>query len=477
MQPVVTGTRSHNPWVVFSVLAVTQFMVVLDATIVYIALPSIQRELGFSPTDLAWVMDSYILTFGGIMMLGGRTADLLGRRRVLFLGLIWFGLASLACGLSTEAWHIVVARTAQGLGAAFIAPAALALVTDTFPEGPARYKALGIFGSIGGIAGAVGTLLGGLLTAIAWQWAFLINVPIVVVVLVFGARLLAAKPPMAVGGVDLVGILTSTGGLTLLLLALLRGGVQGWTSMTVVLEFAGAVLLLAAFVVRQATARAPMIPRVLLRIRGILLGNAANIVAGALLFGVFLILTLFLQLVRGYAPLQAALWTLPVSASLFLGSNLVPRLFGSISPADALTAALGIQAVGLAWWAVSLGVTGPIVISFVLPAMVWSFGCGVALVAAFVVCTSGVPGMAMGAASGVVSTTLQVGGALGIAVLTILAHRAGEPADAVQPVQQMAAGQAEALWGATAIAVVGIALMFWLRRSAPVPASDEPATI
>jgi len=473
LRSVVAGARRHNPWIVFSVLAVTQFIVVLDASIVYVALPSIQRDLGFSPTDLAWVMNAYILAFGGIMMLGGRAADLLGRRRVLFLGLTWFGLASLACGISTEAWHIVAARTAQGLGAALVAPAALALVTDTFPEGPSRFKALGIFGGIGGIAGAAGTVAGGLLTTIAWQWAFLINVPIVIAVLAVGARLLTATPPAAAGGVDVFGVVTGAGGLCLLLLALLRGGVQGWTSTTVVLELAGAAVLLVAFAVRQATAQAPVIPLVLVRMRGVVLGNAANIVAGALLFGVFLVLTLFLQLVRGYAPLQAALWTLPISASLFLGSNLMPRLFGRISPVDALTAALGIQAAGLAWWAVSLGASGHIVTSFVLPAMVWSLGCGAALVAAFVVGASGVRGPAMGAASGLISTTLQVGGALGVAVLTIISQRAGQPADADQRIQALANGQAEALWGAAVIAALGVALMLWLRRSGPVSAPGE----
>jgi EmrB/QacA subfamily drug resistance transporter len=462
--------------VVFSVLAVTQFMVVLDASIVYVALPSIQRDLHFSQAGLAWVMDAYILAFGGVMMLGGRTADLLGRRRVLFTGLVWFGLASLACALSTAAWQIVAARTAQGLGAAFVAPAALALVTDTFPEGPARFRALGIFGSIGGFAGAAGTLIGGLLTTISWQWAFLVNVPIVIAVLLVGPRLLPAARPAAAGGVDLVGITSSTAGLCLLLLGILRGGAQGWGSVTVLLEFAGAVVLLAVFVLRQATARAPLIPRALTAIRGVMLGNLANVVAGALLFGVFLVLTLFLQVVRGYTPLQAALWTLPVSASLFLGSNLVPRLFSRVSPRDALTIALGVQVVGLTWWALSLAPQRLLATSFVLPAMVWGLGCGGALVAAFVVCTSGVRGQEMGAASGLVSTTLQVGGAIGVAVLTTLSELDKSRNGAATPIGALARGQSIALWGAAAFAVVGFALMLWLRRAKPVPAAEEPAT-
>ncbi|MEO3746346.1 MFS transporter [Plantactinospora sp. B5E13] len=470
-----TSTRRHNPWAAFSILAVTQFMVVLDASIVYVALPSIQRDLGFAAADLAWVMDAYILTFGGIMMLGGRAGDLLGRRRVLLLGLIWFGVASLACGLATEAWHIVVARGAQGLGAAFIAPAALALVTDTFPEGPSRFRALGIFASIGGFGGAAGTLLGGLLTAVAWQWAFLINIPIVIVVLVLGVRLLAAQPPAGTGGVDLIGVLTSTGGLCLLLLGLLRGGVQGWSEPAVLLAFLGAAVLLVAFVLRQATAAQPLVPRLLFRMRGVVLGNGANIVAGAMLFGVFLVLTLHLQLARGHTPLQAALWTMPISVCLFLGSNLVSRMFARIGPINALGGALALQAVALAWWSVALSADGPILTSFVLPGMVWSLGCGAAIVSAFVVCTNGVDGPVMGAASGLVSTTLQVGGALGVAVLSMIAHHGATTAGA--PLAELSDGQSAALLTAAVVAALGVPLMLWLRAGARavVPQGDTPA--
>ncbi|MFL6125445.1 MFS transporter [Actinophytocola sp.] len=447
---------------VFSVLAVTQFMVVLDASIVYVGLPSIQRDLGFSQSGLAWVMDAYILAFGGVMMLGGRMADLLGRRRVLLAGLVWFGLASLACALSIEPWQLIAARTAQGLGAAFVAPAALALVTDTFPEGRTRFRALGIFGSIGGFAGAAGTLIGGLLITISWQWAFLVNVPIVFAILVIGPKMLPAGRPDATGGVDLVGITTGIGGLCLLLLGILRGGVQGWGSLPVLLEFAGAVVLLGAFVFRQATAKAPLVPRALVAIRRVMVGNVANVFAGALLFGVYLVLTLFLQVVRGYTPLQAALWTLPVSASLFLGSNLVPRLFDRLTPRGALAAVLGLQGVGLVWWALSLASDRLLLTSFLLPAMVWGFGCGGAIVAAFVVCTSGVRGQEMGAASGLVSTTLQVGGALGVAVLTTLSEL-----DDGAGVSARADGQSVALWGAAAFAAGGVVVLLLLHRDAP----------
>jgi MFS family permease len=469
----------HGRWTIFGVLAIAQFMVVLDAGIVYVALPSIQRELGFSQADLAWVMDAYILAFGGIMLLGGRAADLLGRRRVLIVGLIWFGFASLACGLSTAAWQIVAARGAQGIGAAIVAPAALALVTDTFEEGPERFRALGIFGSIGGFAGATGTLFGGLLTSVAWQLAFLVNLPIVVTVLVLGARLLPPGRPPASGGLDVVGTLAGTGGLCLLLLALLRGGVQGWGSVGVVAECAGAAVLLGAFALRQLTAADPLVPRLLFRMRGVLLGNAVNALTGALLFGVFFVLTLYLQLGRGYSALHAALWTAPISLSLFAGSNLVVRLFARVGPVRALAGATVVQAVGLAWWAGSLGPGNSLLSSFVLPGMVWSLGCGAAIVAGFVVCTAGVQGPVMGAASGLVSTTLQIGGALGVATLSVIIYRHAEPVGVADYNQVLAAGQSAALWLAAALAAAGLPLTLWLagsRAAARTPTNPSVST-
>jgi len=240
----------RNPWAVFGLLAVAQFMVVLDAGIVYVALPSIQRDLGFSQAGLAWVMDAYMLAFGGFMLLGGRAADLLGRRRVLVVGLVLFAVASLACGISTGAWQLIASRAGQGLGAAMVSPVAMALITDIFPEGPDRYKAFGLFGGVGGLAGASGVLFGGVLTAIAWQLAFLINVPIILGVLLVGLRMLPRRPPTATGGVDLLGALIGTGGLCLLLYAILRGGSQGWGSAPTVASFVVAVALLSGFVAR-----------------------------------------------------------------------------------------------------------------------------------------------------------------------------------------------------------------------------------
>jgi EmrB/QacA subfamily drug resistance transporter len=462
------GRVRRSPWVVFTLLAVTQFMVVLDASIVYVALPFIQKDLHFSPTGLAWVMDTYMLAFGGFMLLGGRATDLLGGRRTLIAGMVLFSVASQACGLSMTAWQLISSRAAQGLAAAMMAPAALALVTDTFEEGPERYRALGIFGGVGGLAGATGTLFGGLLTTVAWQLAFLINVPIILGVLLLGARMLPVGRATATGGVDLLGAIVGTTGVCLLLYGVLRGGTAGWNSTTTLVSFAIAVILLAVFVIRQLRAAAPLIPRILFRLRNVVLGNVANAVTGALLFGVLFILTLYLQQVRGFTPLEAALRTMPISVALFIGSQVTFRLFGRIGPIDVLAGSLVLQALALVWWAQGLGTQSDILVSFLLPGMVWAFGLGAAIVAAFVVCTSGLRGHVQGAASGLVSATLQIGGAVGLATLSTIADRRTGSLTAdhlVSTAEAMASGQAYALWRAAVIAIIGIPAMVWLRAS------------
>ncbi|MFF3330833.1 MFS transporter [Streptomyces sp. NPDC002888] len=463
-----TDPAGHSRWAIFSLLVVAQFMVVLDTSVVYVALPSIQSDLGFSAAGLAWVMDAYMLAFGGLMLLGGRAADLLGRRQVLIAGLLLFAVASLACGLSLDAWQLVAARSAQGLGAAVVSPAAMALVTDIFEEGPDRFKALGIFGGIGGLAGATGVMLGGLLTAVAWQLAFLINVPIVLALLIVGRRMLPAGAPTAQGGVDVPGALVGTGGLCALVYAVVHGGSVGWTSGGTLMAFAFSAVLLAVFVVRQLKAAAPLVPRLLFRARNVVLGNAANAATGALMFGIFFLITLYLQQVRDYSPVQAAVRTVPISVAIFAGSQITFRLFGRIGPVSALAGAGGVQAAALAWWAAAHDAQGGILVTFVLPGTLWGLGMGGAIVAAYVVCTSGLHGAVQGAASGLVNTTLQIGGAVGVAVLgtvadsrsaTAVAEHAGDPAGA------MASGQAYALAVAAALALVTVPLMLWLRAS------------
>lgn len=464
--------RAAGRWVIFALLALTQFMIVLDAGIVNVALESIRRDLGFAQQDLAWVLDAYMLALGGFMLLGGRVADLVGRRRLILSGLVLFVLASLACGVSTQAWHLIAGRAAQGLGAALVAPAALALVTDTFAEGPARTRALSIWASIGGLGGALGILIGGALTTAAWQWAFLVNVPFGGLVLLAGFRLLPADRPQARGGMDLAGAVVGTGGLCFGVYAIVRGHQQGWLSAATLLELAAAALLLGAFAVRQQRAANPLVPHALVR-RHTVLSNAANAAVGGLLFGVFfVVIALYLQQVRGYSPMVAAATTIPASAALFVGSQLAGPLLGRVAPVDALALGFVVQGAALAWWSVGLRPGVGIVTGFVLPAVVWCLGLGVSLVAAFVLCTMGVTGPVAGAAAGLVSSTLQIGGAVGVAVLTGVATAGLAPGGSTS-----VSGYGHVLWAAAALAAAGLLTTLSLRGRRPAPAVPEPVSV
>ncbi|MGH3981016.1 MAG: MFS transporter [Pseudonocardiaceae bacterium] len=460
-------------------------MTVLDASVVNVALPSIQRDLDFSLTDLTWVVDAYLLAYAGFLLLGGRAADLVGRSRLFVGGVALFSVASLACGLSVEPWQLVVSRGVQGLGAALVAPAALALITDIFPEGRQRNKALGIWGGMAGVGGAAGVMLGGLLTAAAWEWAFLINVPIGGVVLVAALRMLPASMPTATSGLDLTGALTGTAGLGLLIYGVVRGGAQGWGSVATLAEFAVAALLLAAFVVRQRTATAPLVPTELFRRRNIVIGNATIPLVGVLLFATFFVVTLYMQQVRGYSPIEAGLIYVPINVTMLAGAYLAPRLAARVGPPKALMAGLLVQAGALAWWASVLEAQGGVLSSFLLPIMVWSCGLGMSIVSAYVVCTSGLTGSNAGVASGLATTTYQSGGAIGLAVLSaIAAYRTDSLLGERSPsgpgaADALVSGYAASTWVAVAVAVAGAGLARLLAvrsSSSRYSGIDEPNT-
>jgi EmrB/QacA subfamily drug resistance transporter len=452
---------ARSPWRVFALLVVVQFMVVLDSSIVVVALPSIQADLRLSPVGVTWVLDAYLLVYGGFLMIGGRAADLIGRRRLVFWGMGMFAVASLVCGSSVVGWQIIVGRVCQGFGAALAAPAALALVTDIFAEGRQRNQALAIWGGVGGIGGATGVLLGGLLTTAAWQWAFLINIPIGAIVLILGARMLPAGDARAAGGVDVWGALAGTAGVCVLVFSVVRGGNAGWTAASTLYGFGVAALLLAAFMLRQRTAAAPLVPRELLRQSNLLVGNTVNALLGGLLFGGFLISTLYLQQVRGYSPLSASLVIVLMNLAMIAGSQISARALGQMGSAATLLSGLALQAVGLIWWASSLGV-GNLLLAMVLPSMLWCAGLGATIVSAYVLCTSGLTGPVAGAGSGLVSTTFAVGGAVGVAVLTTVAAHRTQTLSAAGTAA-LASGYSYALWAALLMALVSGLLTFWLK--------------
>ena len=437
--------RVRSPWVAFCVLAGAQFLLVLDVSVVLVALPSIQDELGFSHTGLAWVLNAYGLTFGGFLLLGGRAADVFGHRRVLVWGLAALTTTSVLCAISTEPWQLVAARAGQGLSAAVACPAAMALVLGLFTAEADRTKGLSIFASVGAVSGVLGTAFGGPLTSIGWQWVFLFNAPVAVVLLVATLRLVPTPVQHRTNGMDLVGALTATAGMCALIWAVLNGD---WLSPPTLTGFALAVAFLAVFAYRQARAAAPLIPRELFRLRTVVYGNLANLMVGALMFGIFMVLTLHLQQDRGLEPVQASLTTLPICVALFLGSQALPRVLRRVAPPVALAGTLALLGAGLLWWSLALSPDGNVLTSFVLPGMVWSFGAGAGIVAGYVVCTVGVEGPAAGAASGLVNTTLQVGGAIGVAVFSTVS------AVHVNPVS----GNAAALASGIALAAIGVVL-------------------
>jgi EmrB/QacA subfamily drug resistance transporter len=414
---------SRTRWLALYVLCLGDLMIVLDTTIVNVALPSIRQDLGFSPTSLAWVVNAYLLTFGGFLLLGGRLGDLFGHRRLFLVGISLFTVASVACGMSTTQGLLVAARGVQGLGGAVVSAVALSLMMNLFTEQAERAKAMGVFGFVMAGGGSLGVLLGGILTdTLSWHWIFLVNVPIGVAVIVLTLKLLPAAPGSAAGGrVDVAGAVTVTASLMLAVYAIVNGNDTGWTTGQTLGLLAGAVVLLALFIGIEARVRSPLVPLALFKLRNIAVANIVGILWAAAMFAWFFISALYLQLVLGYSPLKVGLAFLPANLimgafSIGLSAKLVMR-FGFRIP---LATGLSIAAVGLVLFA-RAPVDGNFVID-VLPSMILlGVGAGMAFNPVLLAAMSDVDPSESGLASGVVNTAFMMGGALGLAVLASLA--------------------------------------------------------
>ena len=438
-------------WRAFGVLALIEFLTVMDASIVNIALPSIRDSLGFSIVTVAWIVDGYLIGLAGLMLVAGRITDRVGRRLLFLTGVVVFTGVSFVCAVAAEPWQLVFGRIGQGLGAAMAMPAAIALITDLFPEGPERNRALGIFSGMAGVASPIGLVLGGLLSTVTWRWIFLINLPLGLVAVLAGLRLLPRGQRGDRNRVDLFGAVCLSGGLIALVLAVLRVGAPGSDALPNFVPFAVAAALLGAFAARQIRGRDPLIPPELLRSRPIMIGNAVFVLVGTCLLGTFFIMTVYLQHGRGLDPLAAAVAYLPVPLAMFAGTQLAPRLL-RLGASDVLAGALVLQAVALGTWAVLIQPQGNLILGFTFPSTVWALGLGVSIVCSFAVCTSGVPPRVSGAASGLATTSYQGGGAIGLAVLALVADRGASDAVAAAG---LTAGYAAALWTACAIAALG----------------------
>src|SRR5438093_4193246 len=415
--------NSRTRWYALIVLCMGSLMIVLDTTIVNVALPSIRADLGFSETSLAWVVNAYLLTFGGFLLLGGRLGDLFGHRKLFLSGISLFTVASLVCGLSTTQGMLIAARAVQGLGGAVASAVALSLMMTLFTEPAERAKAMGVFGFLAAGGGSIGLLLGGILTdSINWHWIFLVNLPIGVAVFLLSLRLLPPAAGTAVARrLDVAGAVTVTGALMLAVYAIVNGNQAGWTSGQTLGLLGGAVALMATFLGIESRVDSPLMPLGLFRLRNVATANVVGILWAAAMFAWFFLSALYLQLVLGYSPLKVGLSFLPANLimgafSLGLSAKLVMR-FGIKPP---LATGLVLAAIGLA-----LFVRAPVDGSFavdVLPSMILLvFGAGMALNPVLLAAMSDVKPEDSGLASGVVNTAFMMGGALGLAVLASLA--------------------------------------------------------
>lgn len=404
-----------------------QFTVALDMSVVNVALPDIRADLGFDPQGLLWVVNAYALTFGGLLMLGGRLADLLGSRRVLTGGLALFGLASLAGGLAWSPGALVTARAVQGAGAAALAPVAFALITLAFPAGPARSRALGMWGMAGAAGGAVGVLAGGVLTdAAGWRAVMLVNVPIVVLALFAAARTglgASARPTAGPARLDVTGALLATAGTSLLVLGLVRTSTHSWGSAPTLTTLGAAALLLVAFVLVELRTRSPLLRPGLLRGRPVLTANLFCLLLSSGQFAAFYFVSLFTQGVLGLGPTAAGAAFLPFCVGVVAGSLLATRLVAVLGTRLLLAAGGGVAALGMAGFAVTAQADGGFLSSILGPSLVCSLGVGLCFVPLGTAATTGVAPEETGMASGLLNSARQVGGSLGLAVLVTVAAR------------------------------------------------------
>jgi EmrB/QacA subfamily drug resistance transporter len=479
----ITDTRTR--WLALIVLCLGDLMIVLDTTIVNVALPSIRADLGFSETSLAWVVNAYLLTFGGFLLLGGRLGDLYGHRRLFLAGITLFTAASITCGLSTSQGLLVAARAVQGVGGAVVSAVALSLIMTLFTEPTERAKAMGVFGFVMAGGGSIGVLLGGVLTdLLSWHWIFLVNVPIGIAVYLLTLRLLPADRVAGAGGrIDVAGAVTVTASLMLAVYAIVNGNGNGWTSAETLGLLAAAAVLLVVFLVLETRVEAPLMPLRLFRIRNIWASNVIGVLWAAAMFAVFFLSALYMQLVLGYTPLQVGLSFLPANIimgvfSIGLSAKLVMR-FGIRIP---LATGLGLAAAGLLLFA-RAPVGGDFVVD-VLPAMILiGFGAGMAFNPVLLAAMGGVEPAESGLASGVVNTAFMMGGALGLAVLaSVAASRtdhlvaAGESHVSALTGGYHLAFLLGAIFAATA-AVLGATLLREPAPQAEAAHAGEPATV
>lgn len=456
-------------WAGLALLCTAFFMVVLDVAVVNVALPPIQADLGFSAANLQWVVSAYALTFGGLLLLGGRSADLLGRRRMFVVGLLLFSAASLLGGLAWSEASMIAARALQGVGAAVMTPAALSIIMTMFSEGAERNKALGVWGAVGASGATFGLIVGGVLAdTVGWEWIFLLNVPIGLATAALAFVLVPeSRASTGLRRFDLAGAASVTAGLALLVYGIVDANDAGWASAQTVGLLVAAAALLVAFGVIELRSAAPLLPLSIFRLRSLSGSNAANLMLGGAMFGTFFVITLYLQQVLGFSPLEAGVAWLATSLTAFVSAITSQALVTRVGMKAPLTAGLTVAAVGIFLFS-RVSASGSYFPDLFVPMVVLGLGMAMAFVSVSIGALEGVAERDAGLASGLMNTTQQIGGALGVAVFsTIAVSRTGDVlASAPDTTQAVAAteGFQSALLAGSGIALVGALLAVVLIR-------------
>jgi EmrB/QacA subfamily drug resistance transporter len=466
-------------WKALAVLGVAYLMVVLDVSIVNVALPSIQQDLEFAPEDLQWVVSAYALTFGGFLLLGGRAGDLLGRRNLFMIGLFFFALFSLICGLAVSSGMLIAARALQGLAGAILSPSVFSITLVTFPEGAERNKALGILGAIAGSGAAIGVLLGGVLTEYAgWEWIFFVNVPIGLAALFFVPRLV--KESRAEGlarNFDATGAVTVTASLMLLVYGLTQSNNVGWASAQTIGVLLASVVLMAAFLVTETRSRSPLVPLGIFRRRTLAGANMIGFGLGTMVFGMFFLLSLYMQQVLGFSAMETGVGYLAVALTAIVASGAAQALVTRLGVKPVLALGMILLGVGLVLFT-QVSVDGSYVADLLPGFILIGVGLGFSFVPVSIAALAGVSGREAGLASGLINTSQQIGGALGLAVLTTISTTRTEnllEQGVAQP-QALTDGFSLAFWAAVGFAVVSlVTTLLVLRRDDLRAVEPHPA--
>jgi EmrB/QacA subfamily drug resistance transporter len=473
-------TSDPQRWKALAVLGIAYLMVVLDISIVNVALPSIQEDLDFSENGLQWVVSGYALTFGGFLLLGGRAGDILGRRMIFMAGLLAFSAFSLLCGLAWSAGVLVVARMLQGAAAAILSPSVFSIVTVTFEEGRERNKALGVLGAIAGSGAAIGVLLGGILTEyVGWEWVFFVNVPIGLTALLFVGRFVReSKAPDLARHFDAWGATTVTAGLILFVFALTRAPTEGWTSPEVILSFVGWAVLSTAFIVIELRSHSPLVPLSIFRRRTLSAANGIGLILGTAVFGMFYLLSLYMQIVLGFSALETGLGYLAVALTAVVASGAAQALTTTVGVKPVLATGMGLLAAGLIFFT-QISVGGSYVADLLPGFFLIGVGLGFAFVPVSIAALSGASGKEAGLASGLINTNQQIGGALGLAILISISTTRSDNLieDGVAEVNALTDGYSLAFWVAAGFAILGVIVtLLALKREELVMEHAEPAS-